>query len=1524
MAIFKVTAKPDFTELKSAISGLESTPIKIDIDTTPVIAKIKATSQNLSKMTQTFDGGGRLTGAVQQYNSKLGETVQVTRRLNKETGELEVTQEKVTQNYEKVAKAAERAAQIQAKAQAAAQKAQETEANRAAAEAQKIQNVLGSMGTNIGTFSGNAAEAKEWIASLDGMSGATVKATGNVRNAAGVFQTYSAAVDGAKGTTDNFTFAINESTGEVYKLANGAVDAAKKNSLLGDSIGRVLLKMAAWQVFGDLISKVIGSFRDALNTLKDVDTEMVNVQKVTDYSNTQMKELEENAYALASAYGRTADEITAMYTAFARAGYLGDQLDSMTELGTLLANIGDISQDTASKFLLAVDAAWKLNGSESELMTVMDGLNEITNKNAVDMEALTSGITVAGSVFAEAGESAQTFSALVGAGVAATQRSGSEISRGLRTIVMNIRQIKGETEDGELIDGESIAKASKALREYAGISTMANGQLRLSSDVLKDLAEKWNSLDTVAQSAIAEALAGKRQANILTALMGNWDTVEKMMQDYADGAGSALKENEIYLDSWEAKSKQLTASWTEFVSHLVETDTIKGALDGVIGLVELLDTDVGRFVVTVVAATAGFAVLVETVKSLKGLELVKDVKAFGGVLIDAAKGAGTLSDALGLLNLKSLAVVGGIAVLVTLIMGLKQMYEATFPTAESLTASINEANEKIKTNKERLDEINNIPWNERTEAILSEKKALEEENEELEKNIELTEQRSVSAAKTALFGTEGSAAYVAGGTALGGFRPGGDSDASATAEANTKAAQEYIAVLREEGQLTDEQNVKVQDLLETMQERAAYYEILKDHSGELNANERELLDLLGQEAQSYEDLVSAYDQAAYGTEALINAYVELNNSTYITEETYQRLIGIYPQLADAATQTADGYVIQKEALENLMSAEQQQQAKIAVLVNSLIEEAQQSGKTEKELYDLVAAQITASNTKLNFSQQVAALKALSAQAGYTAQDIAAVYAFSDTSAMNQIRAAATGLMRSGKAKTSQEAMKMAKQNYIDNLWGSLNTFYKPSGGGSYVPSPGSAAKSKQNEMDNARKKAAQATIDAIKRQRDAETDAIDEQIDALKKQNEEAERGKKLEELKLNILKKQDELLNARNERTVRQYNAATGQWEWVADAEKVKQAQEALENAKKDLRDYERDTERELAIEELEARKKAIEAAYQLKIDTWQKLIDQLNGDVETEAALLAASRGDWETYYQEMLKVYQNLLDAAEDYQKKMTAIQAQTPIPGGSVNNGGNADEVNKIIEANRKKENDALANLDKDLASLTPAQRSAYDMWMSRGVGSYEAMRQAKKVPKGNTGGSSGGSTKKTTDTSSPAYTPGGTFLGGYKPTTSGSSGGSTSSHTTRRPSSGGSTSSHSTRKPSGGRGTMGGGKNTNKVSRYDSGGVLHGLGGIKATVDDEMVLPPDVTRKLLMPSSDSRAKEVIAGMRLVLNDRMPYGKSLAGVTNNSADSHDVAYYVNGVSIGADAANSMTIAQVVRDLAEQSYYLKGYRN
>ena len=405
-----------------------------------------------------------------------------------------------------------------------------------------------------------------------------------------------AQVKALQGTTINFGAGAVGSGGKgsdpTAGVRAGLAATATQANKTGQSIVSVAGKVLKWTAVTSAIYAPIRAFKEALTTIKALDTEMVNIQKVTGATAQQMKQFQSQAYTLATEYGRSVTDVAQTMTAFARAGY-GEQLDQMAELSTLLQNVGYVSADTANSMLLAVDAAWHLNGSQTELMEVLDGVDKITNQNATDFGKMAEGMTVAASVFAESGESIQTFAALVGTGTATTQRSGSEISRGLRTILMNIRQIKGETEDGELIDGESIAKASASLKEFAGISTMENGELRKASDVLADLAEKWEELDSVQQSAIAEALAGKRQANVLMAIMGNWDMYEKQMEEYATAAGTALRENEIYMDSWEAKSKQLSSTWAEFVSTLVNTDVIKGSLDALIGTLNFLQTGLG-------------------------------------------------------------------------------------------------------------------------------------------------------------------------------------------------------------------------------------------------------------------------------------------------------------------------------------------------------------------------------------------------------------------------------------------------------------------------------------------------------------------------------------------------------------------------------------------------------------------------------------------------------------------------------------------------------------------------------------------------------------------------------------------------------------------------------------------------------------------------------------------------------------------------------------------------------------------
>lgn len=374
---------------------------------------------------------------------------------------------------------------------------------------------------------------------------------------------------------------------QAFNSAGQAAQSASRNAIsFNNGLTSVVGTMFKFRLASTAINLAISAIKDGVREMKEVDQEMVNIRKVTGFTNDQIKELSANAYTLATQYGRSASEVLEASTVFARAGYT-DQIAQLSELSLLLQNVGDLQADEASKFIIATDKAFKLGGSYEDLMGVIDGLDKITNRNATDMQKLTEGMTVAGSVFAESGESLEMFAALLGTVTANTQRSGSEMARGLRTILMNLRQIRvAKDENGDIITGESGAAAAKALRDYAGISTMENGELRKASDVLADLAEKWDTLTETQKAAISEAVAGKRQANILMTLMGDWDSVAKMMSEYETAAGTALSENDIYMESWTAKLTQVKSAWEELFQTLVDADVIPHGLDAVIDLIK--------------------------------------------------------------------------------------------------------------------------------------------------------------------------------------------------------------------------------------------------------------------------------------------------------------------------------------------------------------------------------------------------------------------------------------------------------------------------------------------------------------------------------------------------------------------------------------------------------------------------------------------------------------------------------------------------------------------------------------------------------------------------------------------------------------------------------------------------------------------------------------------------------------------------------------------------------------------------
>ena len=1393
MAIFKVTAVPDFSQLKGEIAKLQSSPVTLGVDTQQANVSINATRQSLQKLTETFSPEGELRRSVASYSRQVGEVVQVSKSLNAQTGEMDVTSKKVTQNFEAQAKAAQKAA---AQVQAA------KDAYRAYTAQQSS------------TYAPTAMQSR--IESLTGVSGLSGK---SARESAAAFEkAWLNASDKVQGSADKAAQKV-KSVGQAAKESSGFAD------LMGDSFGRVAAKMALWQVMNNAIAGMKRSFTEALETMKTVDDEMVTIRKVTGATTAELNKIEKQAYDTASAYGVAADDYLKFVSGFSRAGY-GEQASALAELATKTQIVGDTDAETAQQFLLSVDAAYKYQGSIQQLTKVLDGANELDNKYATSIQKVAEGLGKVAPIAAQAHVGVDELTAAIGTITAVTQRSGVEASTALRALFLNIiGDTKTEIDEGVTWTTGEIAGLRDVIKVYAKDAydaAQATGSVINPMKAIAGLSQSMkDGLLTEQQlMEMVSDIGGKLRTSQLLALIQNWDMYESMLSDFADAAGSADKEVENALDSWTRKTEILHNKWTEFISNLVETDTIKGALDAVIGLVEFLDSDLGHLTLTIGGVTLAVVALSAAQKKIAASETVTGIARISKALQEAipllwnyvaakkaaqsknhaAESALTFLDTGKAESLISGLKIAGWMAAVTLAIaginkGLQMMQEATDYLNRSFAefdSDIKDANDSLEENRARLAEIAGMEDVWQTDEILAEKAALEETNAELEKQIANLEKVKVAKAKLMVGGAESSAAYVKGGTFLGGYQPGGG-DAW---ESKAESAEAYLTAIQGATELTDAQRTSIENLLGAMDEMMAAYEALKDGGEKLtDAQQREL--------DAYNALKSAYDWATGGAQRHVDA---------------------------------------------------------------LIDEATQAGYTGKALYDLVAAQITASNTGLDFSQQVAALKELAVQAGYTSEAIAQVFAMYGNATVTHDQVSGyirTMKLKYGKTVTEEEAAAALLQE----RWKTLKTNYTPSvSGGGY--SGGGGSSSGESEL----RKKAQAEIDALKKARDAETAVIDEQIEALKKQNEETERGEKLEELKLNILKKQDALLNARNERTVRQYNAATGQWEWVADPSKVKKAEEDLEDAKKDLRDYEREVELDLAIEELEARKKAIEAAYQIKIDAWNDYLNGLADAVRREKELLEESK--------------KNNQD-------------------NGTQGNRGNNNDTG---QSNLDKWKDTKAG--NIIGNVTGGTGSAnLDKWKDTKAGDII----------GNvTGGSSG----------KPNGIPSGTtakdILEGGKKKQTGIPSGTTakdilSGAGSKSSGSGSKVSQSDIERTAKGLVQTGKYKDYNAALKeakrragvYDSGGVLHGLGGIKATMRDEIVLPPDITARLLKPSSEPVFRQRMDEMRCLLG-MTPVSQSVAGSADNRSytDHSGAEYHINGITMTQEQAERTPIAEIAR--------------
>lgn len=378
--------------------------------------------------------------------------------------------------------------------------------------------------------------------------------------------------------------ATAETSAEMKNFWREIDTGAKRTVVFNGTMGETIRRMAIWRTIGFGLKTFTSSMKEALSTIKDVDAELVTVRKVTGFSEEKMASIERGAYATASKYGESAQDYLASVASFARAGYR-DQAEALAELSLKTQIVGDTTANTANQFLLAVDKAYQYQGSIEKLTKVLDGANELDNKYATSIEKIAEGMGIVAPVAAQMHVTIDELAAGIGTITAVTQRSGAESARALRALFLNIAgDTKTEIEEGVTwttgeIEGlrDIIKKYSKDAYEAAQATGDVIDPMKAMAGLAQSMKEGVLSEQELVQ--MVSDIGGKLRSSQLLAIIQNWDMYEAMLEDFKNAAGSADKEIENAMNSWERKLSVLKNTWAEFVAKTIDSGVIKGALD---------------------------------------------------------------------------------------------------------------------------------------------------------------------------------------------------------------------------------------------------------------------------------------------------------------------------------------------------------------------------------------------------------------------------------------------------------------------------------------------------------------------------------------------------------------------------------------------------------------------------------------------------------------------------------------------------------------------------------------------------------------------------------------------------------------------------------------------------------------------------------------------------------------------------------------------------------------------------------
>ena len=387
-----------------------------------------------------------------------------------------------------------------------------------------------------------------------------------------------------------------EKIGELKKKYAELRAESKKLGLESRNLLDVFEKLFGQHLSTMITMAALHKMQDALRivyqNVVEIDTAVTELRKVSEYTGKSLEKYMGRAAEQAQKLGISISDYVNSTADWKRLGYSDEDAENLATYSTLLKNVGDNIDDvnTSSSYLISTLQGFGLLAKDAE--SVVDQIDKVANTQPITAQAIGEILTrSAASMKAANNDLAETIA--LGTAAYSVIQNAETVGTTIKSVSMYLRAAKSELEDtGESADGcaNSVSELRSELKSLTGVDIMIdNKNFKSTYQILKELSQVWDKLSDVTQANVTEMIGGKRNANAVSAILGNFQVAESAMESAANSAGTAWEENSVWLDSIQGRLGQLDASFQALSQDVLSSGLVKGGVSFLTSIVKLLD-----------------------------------------------------------------------------------------------------------------------------------------------------------------------------------------------------------------------------------------------------------------------------------------------------------------------------------------------------------------------------------------------------------------------------------------------------------------------------------------------------------------------------------------------------------------------------------------------------------------------------------------------------------------------------------------------------------------------------------------------------------------------------------------------------------------------------------------------------------------------------------------------------------------------------------------------------------------------